>query len=145
MTSAAIEIPNELIKALGTELLDYAKDFACRAGDVQDNFQMVGLPKANLGLGDLWMGKDYAWRILLNPSFQVEVMMAIGNRHEHAVAEKQLNLVCPILEALSESMPDDAMIDLMTEGEGAAEVLSENLLSYFAQVKTTSQFMEFGG
>ena len=135
MTTAAIEIPDELIQVLGAELRGHAKGFECQSGNVHDN-SPGGQARDGFEFGDLWNSKDYAWRALLNPSFQVEVMLAIGNRGHHAVTEEQLDLVCPILEALSETMPNDAMIDLMAEG-GAAEVLSENLLAYFAKSTTT--------
>lgn len=133
MTTAAIEIPEELIQSLVAELRDHAMGFACRAGEVQSDFRRVDQPRDGFEFGDLWKGRDYAWRTLLNPSFQIEVMLAIGNHDELPVADEQLDLVFPILEALSENMPDDAMIDLMSEGDGAAEVLSESLLAYFAK------------
>ena len=136
MTAAAIEIPEELIQSLGAELRGHAKGFECQSGNTYDNSQGGGQARDGFEFGDLWKSNDYAWRALLNPSFQVEVMLAIGNRGDHAVAEEQLELVCPILEALSETMPNDAMIDLMAEGDGAAEVLSENLLAYFAKSRT---------
>jgi hypothetical protein len=144
MSTATIEIPDQLIQVLGAELRDRAKGFACQPDDAQANCHGADHPKDNFGFGDLWKGKDYAWRALLNPAFQVEVMLAIGNSGDHTVGEAQLDLVCPILEALSESMPDDATIDLMTEGDGAAEVLSKNLLAYFSKAKTTSR-MSVGG
>jgi hypothetical protein len=139
MTASAIEIPDDLIQALGAELRDHAKGFVCHTGDVQDRSGGMGDLKDSFEFGDLWKCRDYAWRALLNPSFQVEVMLAIGNCGERPVADEQLDLVCPILEALSEMMPDDATIDLMSEGDGAAEVISESLLAYFANAKSLHQ------
>lgn len=138
MTSTAFEIPDELIQALGAELQDHAKGFACKAVDGQGNCHGTKQESDSVGFGNLWKEKDYAWRALLNPAFQVEVMLAIGNSGGPAVAENQLDLVPPILEAVSESMPDDAMIDLMTEGNCAAEVLTENLLAYFMKARARS-------
>lgn len=135
MTSTTIEIPNELIQVLGAELRDHANGFDCQGGDGKGNCQGASQKRDSIGFGDLWKEKDYAWRALLNPAFQVEVMLAIGNNGDRAVAEDQLDLVSPILEALSESMPDDAMIDLMAEDNGAAEVLFENLLAYFMKAR----------
>jgi hypothetical protein len=136
MTAVAIEIPEELIQALSAELRDHARGFACQAGETQDNLHRPVQSGDSFKFGDLWKDKDYAWRALLNPSFQVEVMQAIGNRAGLALVEEQLDMVCPILEALSDTMPEDAMIDLMTEGDGAAEVISENLLAYFTKAIT---------
>ncbi len=138
MTTAAIEIPDELIEALDAELRDHAKGFICRANEERDFCVLEDQPKDRLGFGNLWKEKDYAWRMLLNPSFQAEVMLAIGNRDDHEVAEEQLSQVGPILDALSEAMPDDAVMDLMTEGDGAAEALSNKLCGYFLQARSTS-------
>lgn len=136
MTFATIEITDELIGALGAELRDHARGFACRADSVQDS------SRNSFGFGDLWKGKDYAWRTLLNPSFQLEVMLALGNCDDQEVAAERSDMVCSILAALSESMPDDAMIDLMVDGESAAEVISGNLLARFAKAKAASRMVE---
>jgi len=130
MNVAAIDIPDGLIGALGAELQDHARGFASR-GDGPDGAGVSGHPAGHSGLGDLWREKDFAWRALLNPAFQVEVMLAIGNRNGQALTEEALERVCPILEALAESMPDDATIDLMAEEDGVIEVLSSSLHAYF--------------
>ena len=139
MTTAAIEIPDELIESLDAELRDHVRGFICRANEARDFFIFLGQPKNSLGFGNLWKEKDYAWRVLLNPSFQAEVMLAIGNRDDHGVAEEQLSQVGPILDALSEAMPDDAVMDLMTEGDGVAEVLSNKLCGYFLRARSISR------
>ena len=145
MTTAAIEIPDELIEALDAELRDHAKGFICRANEERDFCETEGQSKDTVGFGNLWKEKDYAWRVLLNPSFQAEVMLAIGNCDDQEVAEEQLSQVGPILDALSEAMPDDAVMDLMTEGDGAAEALSNSLCGYFLRAGSTSRMTRTAG
>jgi hypothetical protein len=145
MTTAAIEIPDELIKALEAELRDHAKGFFCRANEERDFCVTEGQLKDTVGFGNLWKEKDYAWRVLLNPSFQAEVILAVGNRDGHEVAEEQLSQIGPILDALSEAMPDDAVMDLMTEGDGAAEALSNSLCGYFLRAGSTSRMTRTAG
>jgi len=145
MTTAAIEIPDELIEALDAALRSCSKGFICRANEERDFCETEGQPKDSIGFGNLWKEKDYAWRVLLNPSFQAEVMLAIGNRDDHEVAEEQLSQVSPILDALSEAMPDDAVMDLMTEGDGAAEALSNKLCGYFSRARSTSRMTRTAG
>ena len=145
MTTAAIEISDELIEALDAELRDHARGFICRANEERGFCVTEGQSKDTVGFGNLWKEKDYAWRVLLNPSCQAEVMLAIGNRDDQEVAEEQLSQVGPILDALSEAMPDDAVMDLMTEGDGAAEALSNSLCSYFLRARSTSRITRVAG
>lgn len=139
MTTAEINIPDKLIEALDAALCGHAKGFICRANEKHDFCETERQSEESHSFGNLWKEQDYAWRVLINPSFQAEVMLALANCDDREVANEQLGQVGPILDALSAAMPDDAVIDLMTEGDGAAEVLADKLHAYFLRAKPASR------